>query len=129
MRVGNEAWDQRQLDFYGALLDSAFTLRDQLGDIDVPHGHVSEICSCRRGHSVARGRPRNWETWGPARHYVHSKLMCWVALDRGIALVAQLGVDNHTDESWKTVRERCETRSSPAAGAGEAVPTPSLSGR
>ena len=36
VRVGNAAWSQRQLDVYGALLDSAYTLREQLGDLDEP---------------------------------------------------------------------------------------------
>ena len=45
-----------------------------------------------------------WEIRGPARRYLHSALMCWVALDRGIALAAALGAP-HRVWDWTVIRE------------------------
>ena len=49
-----------------------------------------------------------WEMRGPARPFVHSKLMCWVALDRGLALADLLEVDGAVREAW--TRTRAEVR-------------------
>jgi GH15 family glucan-1,4-alpha-glucosidase len=105
VRVGNEAWKQSQLDVYGALLDAAYTLREQLGDLDEPSrsflvGAVNAAAS--RWREDDQGI---WEMRGPARPFLHSKLMCWVALDRGLAMAAQLQPDDATVDTWMAQRD------------------------
>ena len=50
-----------------------------------------------------------WEIRGPARPFVHSKLMCWVALDRGIRLAEDGVLDAAAVERWAQVREEIRT--------------------
>ena len=45
-----------------------------------------------------------WEVRGPRRHFTHSKVMCWVAFDRAIAIAEQLGFDGPIDR-WRAIRD------------------------
>ncbi|MBA3587507.1 MAG: glycoside hydrolase family 15 protein, partial [Chloroflexi bacterium] len=104
VRVGNGAWNQPQLDVYGELLDAAAQLRDQLG---VPSGPTRDFLVGLADSAAARWhQPDNgiWEVRGEPRHFVHSKVMCWVALDRAITLADLLGAHDHV-EAWKTAAE------------------------
>jgi GH15 family glucan-1,4-alpha-glucosidase len=86
VRIGNAAHEQRQNDVYGALLDSAYIhskTREELPD------SLWEVVSDQvEGAVEAWQEPDQgiWEARGAPRHYVSSKLMCWVALDRGARL-------------------------------------------
>ncbi|QNE21375.1 glycoside hydrolase family 15 protein [Kribbella qitaiheensis] len=105
VRVGNGAWAQQQLDVYGALLDAAYTLRLQLGDLD-----ESTRLFLRSAVNAAAVRWREndqgiWEFRGQARPFLHSKLMCWVALDRGIRMSDQLSVTAGQLADWILVRD------------------------
>jgi GH15 family glucan-1,4-alpha-glucosidase len=105
VRVGNGAWGQHQLDVYGALLDAAFTLRQPLGEIDA--ATRSFLVGCVRA-AASRWREDDqgiWEVRGPARPFLHSKLMCWVALDRGILMAEQLRLDDAQVGEWTRVRD------------------------
>ena len=100
VRVGNGAWNQPQLDVYGELLDAASQLRDQLGDLSGP---TRDFLVGLADSAAARWhQPDNgiWEVRGEPRHFVHSKVMCWVALDRAITLADLLGAYDHV-EAWK----------------------------
>ncbi|GAA1221849.1 glycoside hydrolase family 15 protein [Rhodoglobus aureus] len=105
VRVGNGAWDQPQLDVYGELLDAAFRLREQLGDID-PATRTFLIALADAAASQWQ-QPDNgiWEVRGAARHFLYSKLMCWVALDRAIAMAEQLHATDRVAE-WSTKAEQ-----------------------
>jgi len=105
VRVGNGAWNQRQLDVYGELLDAAYRLRDQLGDIDDATKRffvqVAEAAADRwqeTDHGI-------WEFRGEARHFVYSKVMCWLALARAIEMANLLGAGARV-ERWRMVREQ-----------------------
>ena len=105
VRVGNGAWDQRQLDVYGELLDAAYRLRDALDEpFDAPTrellAHLADVAA-ERWQEEDRGI---WEVRGAPRHYVHSKLMCWVALDRAIAMADLLDARDRVD-AWEATRE------------------------
>ncbi|CAN5152443.1 glycoside hydrolase family 15 protein [soil metagenome] len=104
VRAGNGAWDQHQQDVYGALLDAAFVLREQVGPLDLPTRDflVAAVEAAARNWKVPD--QGIWEVRGPARRYLHSALMCWVALDRGIRLAEPLGAGDAV-ERWTTIRD------------------------
>jgi GH15 family glucan-1,4-alpha-glucosidase len=103
VRVGNAAVDQRQLDVYGEVID-ALTLGRQAG---LPFDqHVWSLQRQlldfleKHWHEPDEGI---WEVRGPRRHFVHSKVMAWVAFDRAIHLV-QEGAVGPVDR-WRTIRD------------------------
>ncbi|HME49284.1 glycoside hydrolase family 15 protein [Mycobacterium sp.] len=103
VRVGNQAWGQRQLDVYGALLAAADTVHQQLGAMDET---TRRFLVATVDAAADRWRDDDqgiWEVRGPPRPYLHSKLMCWVALDRGINMARQLGAEDRLNHWW-TVR-------------------------
>jgi GH15 family glucan-1,4-alpha-glucosidase len=89
VRIGNGAYNQRQNDVFGAVLDSVY-LHAKVG------GHIPQRlwpvlkdqvnCALTVWSQPDQGI---WETRGEPKHYVSSKLMCWVAVDRG-ARIAEL---------------------------------------
>ena len=104
VRVGNGAWDQHQQDVYGALLDAAWVLRSQLQPLEAATAAllVSAVDAAAQGWQVHD--QGIWEVRGPAKPYLHSVLMCWVALDRGIRLAPLLGAE-HAVERWSAAQE------------------------
>jgi len=101
VRVGNGAWDQPQLDVYGELLDAAFRLRGQLGEIE-PATRTFLIALADAAASQWQQPDHGiWEVRGAPRHFLYSKLMCWVALDRAIAMAEQLHATDRIAE-WST---------------------------
>ena len=104
VRVGNGAWDQRQLDVYGELLGAAQRLVDQLGKLDPA---TRRFLVATAGMAARRWRERDqgiWEIRGEPRDFLYSKLMCWSALDRAIALADLLDAKDQV-ESWAATRE------------------------
>jgi alpha,alpha-trehalase len=104
VRVGNGAWAQRQLDVYGELLDAAQRLADQLGELDPVTQQflvAAADTAASRWHEQDQGI---WEIRGEPRDFLYSKLMCWVALDRAIALAPQLGAADRVP-GWAAVRD------------------------
>ncbi|MEP6649921.1 MAG: glycoside hydrolase family 15 protein, partial [Lapillicoccus sp.] len=104
VRVGNGAWTQRQQDVYGALLDAAYQLRDYLDDIDEPTRALLVAAVETAAESWREPDQGIWEIRGEARRHVHSALMCWIALDRGIAMADRLGAVDRTHR-WREVRD------------------------
>ena len=104
VRIGNGAWDQRQLDVYGELLAAVHRLVDQLGALETP---TREFLVAVADAAASRWREKDhgiWEVRGPPRDFVYSKLMCWVALDRAISLARQLHADDRVP-AWTQARE------------------------
>ena len=104
VRVGNGAWTQRQLDVYGELLGAAHRLGDQLGELDPV---TQRFLTAAADTAASRWREKDqgiWEIRGEPRDFLYSKLMCWVALDRAIALAGQLGAGDRVDD-WATARD------------------------
>ena len=98
VRVGNGAWSQRQLDVYGELLDAAGRLSEHLERSR--RGDAARSSSTLADAASARWRDPDqgiWEIRGEPRHFVYSKLMCWVALDRAIRLAERLPVGDRVD--------------------------------
>jgi GH15 family glucan-1,4-alpha-glucosidase len=103
VRVGNGAWSQRQLDVYGELLGAAQRLVEQFGELDQ---FTRRFLIAAADTAAVRWKEKDqgiWEIRGEPRDFLYSKLMCWVALDRAIALAEPLGAKKV--EAWTAVRE------------------------
>jgi alpha,alpha-trehalase len=104
VRVGNGAWQQRQLDVYGELLGAAQRLVDQLGDLDPV---TRQFLTAAADTAAARWRQKDqgiWEIRGEPRDFLYSKLMCWVAMDCAITLAGHLGAEDRV-AGWGTARD------------------------
>jgi GH15 family glucan-1,4-alpha-glucosidase len=104
VRVGNDAWTQNQLDVLGEVLECAWVLRDQLGEL--PPTTATLLCTladqaARRWQEPDAGI---WEGREGQRHYLTSKLMCWAALDRAVKLADRLGGEADVAR-WEAARE------------------------
>ncbi|WP_431974279.1 glycoside hydrolase family 15 protein [Micromonospora haikouensis] len=92
VRLGNDAWRQRQLDVPGEVISAVWRLHEQLGDTladelaEMVVGLADQVAATWR--LPDRGM---WETRDADRHYLSSKVLCWVALNRAVALAPQLG--------------------------------------
>lgn len=89
VRIGNGAAEQTQLDIYGEMMDAALILSGYAGKIDESlWPMLQDICD----HVVAHWRDADygiWEVRGGPWHFVYSKVMCWVALDRGLKIAGR----------------------------------------
>jgi GH15 family glucan-1,4-alpha-glucosidase len=104
VRVGNGAFDQRQNDVYGAALDSVLlhTRRSQrLPGRLWPIVESQAKCATDVWREPDQGI---WEARGAPQHYVSSKLMCWVALDRASKL-AEIRGDKSLTAAWGETAE------------------------
>jgi GH15 family glucan-1,4-alpha-glucosidase len=106
VRIGNGAWNQTQLDVYGELLDAAAQC-DALGiDIERELGaFLADVAdrAALRWNDIDEGI---WEVRGGAGHFLYSKLMNWVALDRAVKLAAVLGADAERVARWAEQRDQ-----------------------
>jgi alpha,alpha-trehalase len=104
VRIGNGAFDQRQNDVFGAVLDSILlhTRHSQrLPRRLWPIVQAQAECATQVWQNPDQGI---WEARGAPQHYVSSKLMCWVALDRASKL-ADLRGDSALKETWRSTAE------------------------
>ena len=104
VRVGNGAWDQRQLDVYGELLNAAARLPEVVERC--PAATKTFLADLADAAAERWTEPDQgiWEVRGGAQHFLYSKLMCWVALDRAIALAGLLEANDRV-ERWKPIRD------------------------
>jgi GH15 family glucan-1,4-alpha-glucosidase len=100
VRIGNGAYRQHQNDVFGAVLDSIY-LHTKMG------GHIPQRLwpvvqdQVRCAEAIWRQPDQGiWEARGEPKHYVSSKLMCWVALDRG-ARLAELEGEAELSAEWQ----------------------------
>jgi alpha,alpha-trehalase len=104
VRIGNGAYDQRQNDVYGAVLDSVYLhskKRDHIPERLWPVLKDQIEAADRVWRQPDQGI---WEARGEPRHYVSSKLMCWVAMDRGARLAERRGHED-VSQRWQAVAE------------------------
>jgi GH15 family glucan-1,4-alpha-glucosidase len=125
VRVGNGAWRQRQLDVYGELLSAVYRLSDHLfdqaarrvGPMAAPDkwDKPPDLAPATRQFLVdladtaaRRWQEKDhgiWEVRGEPRHFVYSKLMCWVALERATALADRLGASDRV-QAWAHTQDQ-----------------------
>jgi alpha,alpha-trehalase len=104
VRVGNAAYGQRQHDVWGAVLDSVYlhtTSRDHLDDRIWPMLCRQVEAALANWREPDRGI---WEVRGEPQHFTTSKLMCWVALDRG-ARLARLRQEEDLATAWQAAAD------------------------
>lgn len=102
VRVGNGAHDQFQLDIYGELLDAAHLL-STIDPAGIPRSTLRALLQLAdEVATVWTTADRGiWEVRGPPRHFVHSKVMAWVAIDRAILLAERYGGDRRIPR-WRS---------------------------
>jgi GH15 family glucan-1,4-alpha-glucosidase len=113
VRIGNDASQQLQLDNFGEITDAVYEFVSRGGTL---HRETSRLLVAIGNNVCRRWRdPDNgiWEVRGPPKHYVHSKALCWVALDRLIRLhdegLLRVPIEQFRQESGR-IRAAIETR-------------------
>jgi GH15 family glucan-1,4-alpha-glucosidase len=104
VRTGNAAHEQLQLDVYGELADVLWQgLRSGMVPSAESWSQLRLLLDSleERWHEPDEGI---WEVRGPRRHFTHSKVMCWVAFDRAVAMAEQLDYECPLDR-WRVVRD------------------------
>ena len=104
VRVGNEAYRYEQHDIWGELLDAAYLharSRDKLPERIWPMVRKQVELAVDNWREPDQGI---WSMRGERRHYVSSKVMCWVAADRG-SLIAELRDEGELAAQWRSVAE------------------------
>lgn len=114
VRIGNDAAHQKQLDVFGEVLDCIHLFRRQGGferygeRLEGPLWAMMRMLVehvCEHWQEPDSGI---WEVRGDERHFVYSKVMCWVALDRGIRAAEQLNLEADLPR-WRLVRDQIRT--------------------
>lgn len=114
VRVGNAAADQVQLDTYGELLQTAWLYARAGNGLDADIGRrLAQVADliCQLWRSPDAGI---WEVRSEPTHFTHSKMMCWVALDRAVRLAERGLIPAHHSARWvgqaAAVRDFVETK-------------------
>ncbi len=105
VRIGNAASQQFQLDVYGEVMDSLHFARKVGLEPDENTWNVQ--CALAKFVESAWCEPDEgiWEVRGPRRHFTHSKVMAWVALDRAVKAVDRCGLEGPAGR-WGEVRDK-----------------------
>ena len=104
VRVGNAAHSQLQLDVYGELIDMMHECRQH--QLENPESWALERAILEHLESIWQEPDEGiWEIRSKRRQFTHSKVMCWVAFDRGVKAIERFGLEGPL-EHWRQVRER-----------------------
>jgi GH15 family glucan-1,4-alpha-glucosidase len=105
VRIGNGARDQEQLDLYGAVLEAIWLYGKAMGRLDGDTGkEVAQIADYVAEHWRDKDNGI-WEVRDERAHYIQSKALCWVALDRACALAREGLIPDRHDEWRRTADE------------------------
>ncbi|MEU9091458.1 glycoside hydrolase family 15 protein [Streptomyces sp. NPDC087901] len=105
VRIGNAAVRQRQLDVYGEVIDSLRLARDA-GLDDKPHAWSLQLSLLGFLESTWREPDEGlWEIRGQRRHFVHSKVMAWVAADRAVRSLEEDPSLTGDPDRWRAMRD------------------------
>jgi GH15 family glucan-1,4-alpha-glucosidase len=103
VRIGNAAWRQFQLDVYGELMDALHLARRAGLDPDENAWRVQRALMDFLESAWKEPDEGIWEVRGPRRHFTHSKVMAWVAVDRMVKAVERFGLAGPV-ERWRGLR-------------------------
>ncbi len=107
VRVGNAAYDQMQIDVYGELVGALHVGRKSMLEPSHASRQFQKVPLADLEDKWRQPDESIWEVRGGRRHFTHSRLMAWVAFDRGIAAVEEFGLDGSVDR-WREVRDAVE---------------------
>jgi GH15 family glucan-1,4-alpha-glucosidase len=103
VRVGNAAAGQFQLDVYGEVLDALHQARVNELELSKEAWSLQRRLLGFLEHAWKEPDEGIWEVRGPRRHFTHSKVMAWVAFDRGVQAVERFGRSGPV-ERWRKIR-------------------------
>ena len=118
VRIGNTAAEQDQLDVYGEVTDAMYQARaNSVGALLPAWDFGRQVLGLleHRWHEPDEGI---WEVRGRRRHFTHSKVMAWVAFDRGIRLCEEFGREGPV-ERWRAIRDEIHAQVCDEAWNGE----------
>ena len=104
VRVGNAAYDQLQIDVYGELMDALHVGRRSMLEPSHASWQFQQVLLADLEEKWREPDEGIWEMRGGRRHFTYSRLMAWVAFDRGIAAVEEFGLEGRV-ERWRKVRD------------------------
>lgn len=105
VRIGNAAASQLQLDVFGEVVDAMFQARLQGMPASSRSRAIGGALMDYLEQHWTQPDEGIWEVRGPRQHFTHSKVMAWVAFDRAVKAVQQLGIDGPL-ERWAALRDR-----------------------
>jgi GH15 family glucan-1,4-alpha-glucosidase len=105
VRVGNQATDQHQLDVYGWVLDGAWALVRLGRKLNGEQWRALAAFGDFIAEHWSEPDSGIWEVPGPRRHYVHSKLMAWLGLDRALRIAEMHRTSKRRLSRWQAQRE------------------------
>ena len=106
VRIGNSAYLQKQWDIFGSLLDTVWKIHEMDKEYDIQES-TWEILRKFANYVVEIWRQPDeglWEVRGGKQHFVYSKVMCWVALDRALKIAKEYSFEGET-EAWEAGKE------------------------
>jgi GH15 family glucan-1,4-alpha-glucosidase len=104
VRIGNAASEQFQLDVYGEVIDALYQAREHGIVVEKPAWDLQRVVLEYLEKAWTRPDEGIWEIRGERRHFVHSKVMAWVAFDRAVRTLEQHGLTGPA-ERWSAVRD------------------------
>jgi GH15 family glucan-1,4-alpha-glucosidase len=104
VRVGNAASHQLQLDVYGEVIDAAYHARVYGVNGSDFNWHLLRTLLTWLETGWREKDAGIWEVRGEARHFTHSKVMAWVAFDRGVRMCEEFGLEGPVDR-WRAIRD------------------------
>jgi GH15 family glucan-1,4-alpha-glucosidase len=105
VRIGNAAAGQFQLDVYGEIISALYESCHPANTSDESSWQFQKALLGFLESGWKQPDDGIWEVRGPRRHFTHSKVMAWVAIDRAIRSIEQFGVDGPIDR-WRKVRQQ-----------------------
>ncbi|MGH8470402.1 MAG: glycoside hydrolase family 15 protein [Gammaproteobacteria bacterium] len=103
VRIGNAAYSQHQLDVWGEVMDALYLARRAGLDPSENAWRVQRALMNFLEANWDKPDAGIWEVRGPLRHFTHSKVMAWVAMDRAVKTVENLGLEGPVDR-WRRLR-------------------------
>jgi GH15 family glucan-1,4-alpha-glucosidase len=104
VRIGNAAFEQRQLDVPGEIMDVLHVARKFELEFDDRSWELQKAILAQLEQDWRKPDEGIWEMRGGKRHFTYSRLMCWVAFDRGVRAVESFGLSGPADR-WRRVRD------------------------
>ena len=104
VRIGNAAAGQFQIDVFGEVMSALYESSRSSDSVELPAWELQIELMKYLSDSWRQPDDGIWEVRGPRRHFTHSKVMAWVAIDRAIKTIEECGVDGPLEE-WKKTRQ------------------------